>query len=375
MKKSLTGAILVSLLSAGMISCLFAQSGRNTPLIIDHTATAKFEEIADSSLEKAIELRLMFRHASVGGTIDDGLDCVQGSRPSPVECTFFPPYKYDRRNWEFQGRSNNGWYGKIRDFVKEVHMQADSFDAMAFKYCYLDGLDQLAVPCGSPFNPGKTMQAWDSLRINIETLEDAYPDKIFIWWTIPLTQVGQFCTDTLNSLIRQYAFENNKVLFDIADIEAWDTSQQHGTNASGWEIAFKGYCGEQKPGAQACHPNWLGKLILAKAFWWMMVNLENEQKPESLESNSESYSITLFPNPSKDHITISLSGNQKSAIHISLFDLTGRKIDRNATNCIWDTGGYQILVPVGDLASGYYTFSIIYGQKHVRKKVLIRNGL
>jgi hypothetical protein len=42
------------------------------------------------------------------------------------------------------------------------------------------------------------------------------------------------------------------------------------TNGEGWEIAIQDYCGEQNPGAQACHPNWTGKIRLARAFWWLL---------------------------------------------------------------------------------------------------------
>ena len=107
-------------------------------------------------------------------------------------------------------------------------------------------------------------------------LETKYPDKQFIWWTIPLTQSGQRCTDTLNYLIRKYAVENNKILFDIADMESWDTLNQHRTNANGWEVAFSFYCGEAPPGP-SCHPNWTGSILIAKAFWWMMASIAGMQ--------------------------------------------------------------------------------------------------
>jgi len=238
-------------------------------IVCQHTAVDRFEEIPPGAIQAASSLRLMFRHASVGGTIDMGLDCLQGTRDHPAECTPYPDYAYDRRNWDFQPRGNSGWYGKVDDFVSEVERQLDEFDAFSFKYCYLDGLDGLQEPCGSSLDPDQVDRAWDYLRSNMESLEAAHPDKIFIWWTIPLTQVGQNCTEILNERIRSYVMENGKILFDIADIESHDPQGAPHTSGEGWEIALQEYCGEQNPGAQACHPNWTGKIRLARAFWWL----------------------------------------------------------------------------------------------------------
>ena len=246
------------------------------PIIANHLCIKHFDSIPMNYVNEAAKITLMFRHASVGTTINNGLNCLQGTRNSPFICTTYPDYKYDRRNWVFEPRGNSGWYGKIRDFVKETANQIDTYEMFSFKYCYLEGLDGLAEPCGSTFNPTLVKKAWDSLRLNMEMLEQNYPDKIFIWWTIPLTQSGQFCTDTLNSLIRKYVKDNNKILFDLADIEAWDTNGFH-HDSNGNEIAFKGYCGEQTPGAQACHPNWTGSVMIAKAFWWMMASIAGMQ--------------------------------------------------------------------------------------------------
>jgi hypothetical protein len=264
--------LLATLLGLVLMSA-YAQPGRTEPLIIDHTSASKFTTIPDSILTSIIAQKLMFRHTSVGTTINNGLNCIQGTRTNPAECKLFPPYKYDRRNWVYELRGNSGWYGKITDFVNAVNIQIDTYDIFGFKYCYLDGLDQVGVPCGgSNFSPTLVKKAWDSLRTNMDYLENKYPDKLFVWWTIPLTQPGQRCTDTLNYLMRNYAQQNKKILFDIADIQSWDTLNQHLTNANGWEMAFSGYCGEKPPGP-SCHPNWTGSIILGKAFWWMMASL------------------------------------------------------------------------------------------------------
>jgi hypothetical protein len=241
--------------------------------VADHAAVEAFEAIPDAFLPRAADLRLLFRHASVGGTIDSALECLQGTRASPAVCTTFPDDRYDRRSWAFEARGNSGWYGKVDDFVEAVGANVERFDVFGFKYCYLDGLDGLMEPCGGPLDPTKVEAAWSYLRTHMEALEEARPEKRFVYWTIPLTQVGQECTEALNARIREYARAEGKILFDIADIESHDEAGMCRTNAQGWEVAVKELCGEQKPDAQACHPNWDGSLRLAKAHWWLMARI------------------------------------------------------------------------------------------------------
>ena len=307
-------------------------------IIANHNSVAEFENISEGLLPYTIPIRLMFQHASVGGTIDDGLDCIQGTRNNPEECDDYPDYKYDRRNWEFQPRGNSGWYGKINDFINGVESQKDKFDIFSFKYCYLDGIDGLQEPCGSIYDKQKVEKAWTSLRDSMETLEKRYPEKKFIWWTIPLTQVGMFCTDTLNLLIRNHAITHGKYLFDIADIEAYDTLNNHVLNQNGWEMAFKPYCGEQQPGATNCHPNWLGKIRLAKAFWWMMTKIAEKDFTGNEEYNSDSNVIYIRFDSGTLRIKFNeINGKIKL---LNIYDIMGQRLYFNKT---FDTGSVNEL--------------------------------
>jgi hypothetical protein len=271
----------------------------------------------------------MFRHASVGTTINDGLNCLQGSRTHPAECTSYPAYRYDRRKWVFQPRGNSGWYGKIDDFRAEFAAQRDSFDVFSFKYCYLDGLDGLQEPCGSTFNGTAVHRAWEALRSLLDSLEDGNPQKVFVWWTIPLTRTGQLCTDTLNNLIRQHCRANGKVLFDIADIEAHDTTGVYQENASGYEIAWAPYCGETGPGG-ACHPDWLGSRPLARAFWWMMAQVADAHgisavaRSPSETASSSSLRVSIADRGGLQ--VVAIEGAEPGHLAVQIFDILGRQV-------------------------------------------------
>jgi hypothetical protein len=332
------------------------------PIIADYRAVVAFDNIPNSALIKAASLRMMFRHASVGTTVNDGLDCLQGTRNNPSECQTYPQYQYDRRLWSFQPRGNSGWYGKIDDFVEQVDAHKNEYDVFAFKYCYLDGLDQVAEPCGKPYNSLRVSEAWDYLRHTMETLESQYPDKIFIWWTIPLTQVGQVCTDSLNKLIRDYVHQHNKFLFDIADIECHDPSGNMVTNAEGFQKALKEYCGEQNPDAQACHPNWTGKMLLAKALWWLMAEIAN---PE-LENISSHQTWTGKSIASYYQSSLLLDLPIVDSWFITLYNLAGAQI----LNISGDTKTVKLPDMIGD---GIYWLLVKSDQQISLEKLLVIN--
>lgn len=333
-----------------------------------HEATSLFDSISNDKISKVAAYRIFFRHASVGTTINDGLNCLQGTRSNPTECKNYPEFKYDRRQWVFQARGNSGWKGKVDDFVEQVHQQLNNFDIFSFKFCYLDGIDGLLDPCGSPYNSEKMYLAFEYLRDKMEYLESSAPSKKYIWWTIPLTQSGQHCTDTLNYLIREYCKEKGKFLFDIADIQCHDSTGVKTLNDNGYEKAFSGYCGEQQPGAQACHPNWKGKILIAKAFWKLIADMSDYIL--STDSKiSATFPFFVFPNPASEDVTITFSNNANE-IGISIYDLYGNeKASINQTK----GNGNSITFNTSDLmlASGIYTIKLIINHKMYYSKLAV----
>ncbi len=290
----------------------------------DHVSVTRFDAITDTERLAASGLRLMFRHASVGTTIDNALDCIQGTRTSPTDCRAYPAWKFDRRLWSCQARGNSGWEGKVTDFVDEVTAHVGEYEVLSFKYCYIDALDETREPCDGN-NPEAIDQAFALYRDAMETLAARYPDKVFLWWTIPLTQVGQECTDSLNARIRTYAAEQGRPLIDIADIESHDTSGVGYRSSRGFEIAYKPHCGEQQPDAQACHPNWAGSIRIAKALWWMMTRFVatsasavDEAPPASITS------MQLSPQPARDVLTVDLTLTAAAPVQVRLVDVLGR---------------------------------------------------
>jgi hypothetical protein len=228
-------------------------------IFIDHNCV-DLSIIPDSYLPLAASLRVLFRHASVGQGIDWGLDCLAGEHPTNSSCSCYLPGKYDCSNWVFELRAGD-WQEKVDDLVIQTETRADNFDVFTMKFCYIDAL-------------GDSHPDWDYCRTTMEQIENDYPNKKFVWWTIPLTRDGQSGTDWFNQMVRSYCAANNKILFDIADIECYDPNGVKHTNAQGYEVICQDYTKEIHAG----HLNVPGRIRVASAFWRLMARLAGWQR-------------------------------------------------------------------------------------------------
>jgi len=245
---------------------LVATARVSQAMVMDHRAVDLFNEIPNVAIASAAELRLMYRHASVGENISFGLNCLRGNFPDrrPTACSTLHDLKYNRDNWSFQFRGNPGWIEKVDDFIVQTELQIEKFDVFTFSLGYIDGLDGGTYPIISePDNFRKLL--FDKL----EALEAAYPEKTFVLWTMPLARLGYANTQMYNEMVRNYALENNQILFDIADIESHDPLGNKIMNEEGYDVIYQGYTDESRAG----HLNTAGRERVAKAFWYLMARV------------------------------------------------------------------------------------------------------
>ncbi len=240
-------------------------------LIADHTVIDQFESIPSSVRSSATAIKTLFMHQSTGANIVSfGLNCMAGLKDPgyyPGECTSYNqnPYKYDDRIWDWQMWAEN-WSDaivKTDQWVSIVNAQQSNYQVLGMKLCYVDGwnLD------------------FDYYRQKMEALERAYPDKKFIWATSVLWEesaVGKNLTSAenvhlFNQQLRAYATANNKILYDLADIESHDTNGNPCQSNS-----FEALCSEYtdgQGGGGGGHPDIDGSIRLAKGFWWLMARI------------------------------------------------------------------------------------------------------
>jgi len=79
----------------------------------------------------------------------------------------------------------------------------------------------------------------------------------------------------------------------------------------------------------------------------------NSIEVASIENNSIlNYSVSIFPNPTTDHISVSINLDKNAIVGISIYDLNGRLITSTKQNAV--NGEQSIVVGVSNIASGNY---------------------
>ncbi len=220
------------------ILCAVAPARAQT-IKADHT-TVEAGAIPDESVAAARALRMSFSHASVGGNIWSGLQALAEDDPA-----------YEFPNWTDNNRGNPGWAAKISEFEAWVDEHAAEYEVFQNKFCYID--------------PGADFATY---RDSMVGLAEQYPEKTFVWWTIPVvTDDGDNpARATFNEQVRDYCAANDVPLFDIADIES-HRSDGTGVTASGVEAL------DPDQSSDGGHLNELGASRAAQAQWALMAQI------------------------------------------------------------------------------------------------------
>lgn len=297
------------------------QATNTRAIIVDHNSVALFEQIPQSYLEAAGNVRVMFSDRSVGQNINEYLDCLTatswGASSSscrrdyynsnwnwktyaekdrlvgsvPARILFNPdPVKYDRSNWKFEFRM--GDYSSLtKDFIQTLAPQyLNSKDVLMYQFSYLNVTDTEKI--NDPVNGywGNSERFYD---INdYENFISRYTNIKFPFWTTSLARnIGTQTSARFNDTMRQYALNNNKILFDVADILSYTDSgvpcfdnrdgvpyvSQQGQYENNPDdgVNYPAVCQDYTTEADGGHLGSVsaGGLRLAKAFWVMMAQI------------------------------------------------------------------------------------------------------
>lgn len=192
--------------------------------IIDHTDIDGVASLPQAVMDAVGQQKWFFAHASVGGNMMSGMAGLHSSNPGR--------YKLAQSSVGYNGgemrannppaptaagtvyecqRGNPGWQDKITIFENSVNVSGWRSPATSIvmdKYCYID----------PDANAAETTSA-------MAGLEAAWPTTIVVYMTMPLT-TDQDSTNVqrnlYNAAVRQFCQEHGRLLFDIADMEAYD---------------------------------------------------------------------------------------------------------------------------------------------------------
>ncbi len=231
--------------SVFFILVLFQSQIVNAQAIIANHTTVDITLIPDDTISLASALKVVVRRASVGGNIDGGLTAIQTEN-----------IKYDRSRWVFSDRGNPGWQAKVNDFSAYTAAHISEYDIFSMKFCWVD--------------PDAIFACY---RDTLLQLESRYPAKRFIWWTMPIMNSANVDTNeshrqAFNNNVRNYAADHRKILFDIADIEAYNATGVKKIDGSGNELQQDDW--SQLDGG---HLNTAGARRVASAWWWLMARV------------------------------------------------------------------------------------------------------
>ena len=202
------------------VSLLPASVGLAQATVINHS-NFDASGLSPAQSAKIGQTRSFFAHASVGSNIVSGLAALHASDPArypldPIAEDGTPPAATVAGSFYEYARGNPGWSSKTSLFEDYLaNGWGSSADIVSNKYCYVD-----------------ETASWPTIRDSMVSLEATYPNATFIYWTMPLMtseDADNVLRNQFNSDLRGWMAQpeqTNKVLLDIADIEAWDTAGQ-----------------------------------------------------------------------------------------------------------------------------------------------------
>jgi hypothetical protein len=235
-------------------------------IIVDHTNWDQYNSQPKSVFENVAKLKVFFAHASVGANILQGLqdlnDADRLKYPISQESVDGTPpaTTVDGNIYEYN-RGNPSWSEKISSF--ETYLKngwnEPKVNIVMNKFCYID-------PTAD----------WTAYRDSMTGLEAQYPGTKFIYWTMPLTtnsDSDQVLRSQFNHNLRNWiTTQKNKILFDLADIEAWTPDRQHQTFTSKSTTYEQMYSGYSSDGG---HLNTDGMIRAAIGFYSLLGEITN----------------------------------------------------------------------------------------------------
>lgn len=206
----------VTTLPLFLVCCLLGFNGfASGAIVIGFTNTLGVANFSQSVMNQVGTLRWFFAHASVGGNILSGIESLHATNPTfyPIDRSFAtdtPPATTQSGIICDYDRGNPWWQEKVDGFTNSVNngWHFPKVDIAMNKFCWIDPTADVNYYINS-----------------MVTLETNHPSTWFIYATIPLTpdeDSENYQRSLFNDFLRAWCRTNNRILYDIADMEAHD---------------------------------------------------------------------------------------------------------------------------------------------------------
>ena len=237
-----------------------------TAVVVDHDDIDAVASLPQSTMDTIGQQKWFFSHASVGGNMTQGMTNLRTANPtryrlvvtsagynSSLQRANNPPSPTVNGRIYDCDRGNPGWQAKLTIFDNSVRIAGwheSAVNVAMDKFCYID-------PTASATSYISTMTA----------LEAAFPTTVFVYITMPLTSdegSDNVLRNQYNAAVRNFCIGNNKLLYDLADMEAHDPAGNQYTFTSGGKTYQKLYSGYTSDGG---HLNTAGQQRIAMGWY------------------------------------------------------------------------------------------------------------
>lgn len=227
--------------------------------------------------------------------------------------------------------------------------------------------------CGELETASETyVQNYLSAMANYEQL---YPNVKFIYTTGHAQSIGSngYNRWLRNNQIRQFCIENDKILFDFADMDCWHNGESNSYEYNGEIIPLQ-------------HPQYDPDIIYhtteescknkAKAIWYTMARLSGWDPTTvdiKLQKEDNLLIINCTPNPFSHQTEISFSVSQSTIVSIEIYDLQGKQIETLFNNYVNASQKMKVIyIPEKQLISRYLICVIRTSQGITTKPLIIK---
>jgi len=294
--------ILYSVITAAIGLMFFSPhdgSAGEDSAIIDHTCTY-LDNIPDSDIERAKDLlKYHYAHTSHGSQLVAGLSVIETNYDN---CS----YAYEDNNLPQENNALCIFNGQLSATYITPGLYWENEGGMDETRAVLSNNSQLNVSmwawCSelNSYSEGQVQAYLDSIQV----LESEFPGVTFIYMTGNAQGTGAegYNRYLRNQQIRQFCQDNNKMLYDFADLDCW-----YYNDSGEWEFSTYLYEGTEVPvehpqfnGDEASHTTWESCEQKGKAVWYMSAFIAGWRDTAAVGDSSWGEVKSMFSKAGRD---------------------------------------------------------------------------